>query len=81
MPTDPVGVPCLSTDPRSQEHPLSPPVPGPPTISAEAAATALCEFFLANADSGDNAANDHLIAEMVDRIRTHQESRDGDRGQ
>lgn len=39
-------------------------------ISAEAAARALCELFLANADRGDNAANDHLIAEMVDHIRT-----------
>ncbi len=35
--------------------------------------TALCELFLANADRGDNAANDHLIAEMVARIRTQQE--------
>jgi hypothetical protein len=49
-------------------------------ISVEAAARALCELFLANADRGDNAANDHLIAEMVGRIRTQQESRDGDRG-
>ncbi|MGH3799151.1 MAG: hypothetical protein ACRDTD_03280 [Pseudonocardiaceae bacterium] len=42
-------------------------------ISAEAAAMALCELFLANADRGDNAANDDLIAEMLDRIRTPQE--------
>ncbi|MGH3824584.1 MAG: hypothetical protein ACRDRA_17385 [Pseudonocardiaceae bacterium] len=42
-------------------------------ISAETAATALCEMFLANADRGDNAANDYLIAEIVDRIRTRQE--------
>ncbi len=42
-------------------------------ISAEAAARALCELFLANADRGDNAANDHLIAEIVGRIRTQQE--------
>jgi hypothetical protein len=47
-------------------------------ISAEAAAKALC---LTNADRGDNAANDHLIAEMVGRIRAQQESRDSDRGQ
>jgi hypothetical protein len=60
---------------------VSSPVPGPPMISVEAAARALCELFLANADRGDNAANDHLIAEMVGRIRTQQESRDGDRGQ
>ena len=50
-------------------------------ISAEAAAKTLCELFLTNADRGDNAANDHLIAEMVGRIRAQQESRDGDRGQ
>jgi hypothetical protein len=37
--------------------------------------------FLANADRGDNAANDHLIAEMVSRIRAQRESRDGDRDQ
>ena len=60
---------------------MSSPVPGPSMISAEAAARALCEVFLANADRGDNAANDHLIAEMVGRIRARQESRDGDRGQ
>lgn len=60
---------------------MSSPVPGPPTISAEAAARALCELFLTNADRGDNAANDHLIAEMVRRIRTQQKTHDGDRGQ
>ena len=60
---------------------MSSPVPGPPTISAEAAARALCELFLANADRGDNAANDYLIAEMVRRIRTQQESREGNCGQ
>jgi hypothetical protein len=60
---------------------MSSPVPGPPRISAEAAARALCKVFLANADRGDNAANDHLIAEMLGRIRTQQQSRDGDRGQ
>ncbi len=60
---------------------MSSPVPGPSMISAEAAARALGELFLANADRGDNAANDHLIAEIVGRIRVQQESRDGDRGQ
>lgn len=60
---------------------MNSPVPGPPVISAEAAARALWELFLANADRGDNAANDHLIAEIVGRIRTQQQSRDGDRGQ
>lgn len=60
---------------------MSSPVPDPPMISPEAAARALCEVFLANADRGDNAANDHLITEMVGRTRAQQESRDGDRGQ
>lgn len=55
---------------------MSSPVPGPPIISAEAAARALCELFLANADRGNNAANDYLIAEMVGRIRTQQEQLD-----
>ena len=49
---------------------MNSPAPRPPTINAETAARALCEVFLANADSGDNAANDHLITEMVGRIRT-----------
>ncbi len=73
MPADPAGVPGLSTRPRSQGRLVSSPAPGPSMISAEAAARALCELFLANADRGDNAANDHLIAEMVGRIRTQQE--------
>jgi len=73
MPTDPVDIP----QPERQQ--VSSPVPGPPRISPEAAATALCELFLANADRGDNAANDHLIAEMVGRIRTQQKTHDGDR--
>jgi hypothetical protein len=60
---------------------VSSPVPGPPIISAEIAARALCELFLANADNEDNAANDHLIAEMLDRIRTQQQSRDSNRDQ
>jgi hypothetical protein len=60
---------------------MSTSAPGPPKISAEAAARALCELFLANADRGNNAANDHLIAEMLDRIRTQQQFRDSNRGQ
>jgi hypothetical protein len=71
MPTDPGGIPGLSTDPDPQERVVnSPVVLGPPMISTEAAARALGELFLANADRGDNAANDHLIAEIVSRIRT-----------
>lgn len=53
---------------------MSSPVPDPLMISSEAAARALCEVFLANADRGDNAANDHLIAELVDRIHTQQKT-------
>jgi hypothetical protein len=81
MPDDPVGVPGPDHRPQSQMRLVSSPVPGPPMIRPEAAARALCELFLANADRGDNAANDHLIAEMVGRIRTQQQSRDRDRGQ
>ena len=81
MPADPGGVPGTERQPRPEGQLVSSPVPDRPMISAETAARALCELFLANADRGDNAANDHLIAEMVNRIRTQQESRDGDRGQ
>jgi hypothetical protein len=73
MPTDPVGIAGSSTDTDPRGGLVSSPVPGPPMISADAAAKALCELFLANADRGDNAANDHLIAEIVGRIRTQQE--------
>ncbi len=48
------------------------PVPGPPVISADAAARVLQEYFLANADCGDDAANDELVAEMLRRIRARQ---------
>jgi hypothetical protein len=40
--------------------------------SPEAAARALGDYFLANADRGDNAVNDDLVAEMVRRIRIRQ---------
>jgi len=46
--------------------------PGPPLISADAAARALQEHFLANADRGDDAANDELVAELLRRIRARQ---------
>ena len=55
---------------------MSAPEPGPPVITAEAAATALCEYFLANAERDDNAANDDLVAELVDRIRARRQSGD-----
>lgn len=46
--------------------------------SQEAAGPALGALFLANADRGDNAANDHLVAALVRRIRSQQHCRDGD---
>lgn len=55
---------------------------GPPVIgSPEAAGQALGDLFLANADRGDDAANDQLVTELVRRIRAQQDSRDGGRGQ
>ncbi len=61
------GTPCLA---------------GLPVIdSPEAAGRALGELFLANADRGNNAANDHLVAELVRRIRAQQDSHDGGRGE
>lgn len=56
---------------------MSSPVPDPPLISADAAARALQEYFLVNADRGDNAANDELVAEMLRRIRAVQGSPEG----
>jgi hypothetical protein len=56
---------------------MSSPVPSPSAISQAAAADALCAYFLANADRGDNAANDDLVAELVGRIRAQQQSLDG----
>lgn len=56
-------------------------VPGPPLISADAAARALRDLFLANADRGDNAANDELVAELVRRIRAQRGSSAGDDSQ
>ncbi|MGQ0716804.1 MAG: hypothetical protein ACT4NP_05695 [Pseudonocardiales bacterium] len=52
-------------------------VPGPPLISADAAAAVLRDFFLANADRGDNSANDQLVAELVPRIRAQRASHGG----
>jgi hypothetical protein len=40
---------------------------------------ALGELFLGNADRGDDAANDDLVAELVRRIRAQQDFRDGGR--
>ncbi len=55
---------------------MSSPVPDPPLISTDAAAQALQEHFLANADRGDHAANDDLVAELLQRIRARQASRE-----
>ncbi len=49
----------------------------PPLISVEAAARALQEYFLVNADRGDNAANDELVAELVRRTRALRAAREG----
>ncbi|MGH3899291.1 MAG: hypothetical protein ACRDTA_13830 [Pseudonocardiaceae bacterium] len=59
---------------------MSAPGSGPSLIdSPAAAAEALRDYFLANAEAGDNAANDELVAELVRRIRAQQASSDGDR--
>lgn len=55
---------------------INPPVQLP-VISADAAARALQEYFLANADRGDNAANDELVTELAHRIRTQQACPEG----
>lgn len=52
----------------------------PPVIDADAAATALRDLFLANADRGDNAANDEFVAELVRRIRAQRGAGDGGGG-
>ncbi|MGH3767919.1 MAG: hypothetical protein ACRDS0_20235 [Pseudonocardiaceae bacterium] len=41
-------------------------------MSPAAAAQALCDHFLTNAERGDHAANDELIAELLRRIRARQ---------
>ena len=61
-----------STGPWPQGRPVSFPMPDPPVISADAAAQVLCDYFLANAERGDNAANDEFIAELALRMRTGQ---------
>ena len=63
---------------QSEGCPVSSPVPGPPAISVDAAARALQEYFLANADRGDNAANDELVAEMLRRMCALRASREGE---
>jgi hypothetical protein len=65
LPTGEVdGIP---SDPRG--YLMSFPVPDLPLLSADAAARALQEHFLDNADRGDDAANDEFVAEILRRIR------------
>ncbi|MGH3936765.1 MAG: hypothetical protein ACRDS1_17585 [Pseudonocardiaceae bacterium] len=54
------------------EAPGGQPDPSPVITSPAAAAQTLCDHFLANADRGDHAANDELIAELLHRIRARQ---------
>ncbi len=62
---------------RPEGYSVSSPVPGPPLVSADAAARALQELFLANADRGDHAANDELVAELLRRIRALRATHEG----
>lgn len=55
------------------------PLTGPVVVnSPDVAARALGEHFLANADRGDNAANDELVAELLRWIRAQQAPNDSD---
>jgi hypothetical protein len=56
---------------------VNPSVPGSPLISANAASKALQDYFLANADRGDNAANDELVDALLRRIRAQRVSSAG----
>jgi hypothetical protein len=62
---------------RTPEAPGGQPDPTPVIPNPAAAARALCDHFLVNADRGDHAANDELVAEQVRRIRCRQAARDG----
>lgn len=58
------------TPPGQQEDGDQRPTGGDSLLAnAAAAGQALCEYFLANADRGDNVANDQLVAELTRRIR------------
>ncbi len=72
--------PSRDASATGRPRPVSAPPGGPPVIdNPAAAALALRDYFLANADRGDHAANDELVAELVRRIRVHQASYDGRR--
>ncbi|HKR48024.1 MAG TPA: hypothetical protein VJT72_00325 [Pseudonocardiaceae bacterium] len=70
------GIPCPTSDPLLHEYPATSHTLDPPLISASVAAQALQEYFLANADRGDNAANDELVTELLRRIRALRASHD-----
>ncbi len=57
--------------PGGQPDP-SPVITSPVIMSPAVAAQAICDHFLTNADRGDHAANDELIAELLRRIRARQ---------
>jgi hypothetical protein len=77
--TAPVDSTGLAGDAAGGELRCGTPCPAGLTVldSPAAAGQTLVQLFLANADRGDNAANDHLVAALVRRIRTQQHSRDG----
>ncbi|MGH4011714.1 MAG: hypothetical protein ACRDTH_26705 [Pseudonocardiaceae bacterium] len=66
---------------RGEDHGTPPPTFLPIIDSPAAAGQALGDLFLANADRGDDAANDELVAELVRRIRAQQNPCDSVRGQ
>ncbi|MGH3814030.1 MAG: hypothetical protein ACRDUV_16525 [Pseudonocardiaceae bacterium] len=72
-----VCVDGIASGPGLRGHLVSSPAPDSPLISGDAAARALQDYFLANADRGDNAANDELVAELARRIRTLRTPREG----
>lgn len=72
-----------SVDQDSQDRQVPRPSPelvgvlGSPLISTDAAAKALRDLFLANADRGNDAANDELVDALVRRIRALRPPNDG----
>ncbi|MGH3871075.1 MAG: hypothetical protein ACRDSR_06085 [Pseudonocardiaceae bacterium] len=60
----PIPAPQFGNSPDSGRPPVEQ-FPRPMSTPARA----LHEYFLANADRGDHAANDELVAEMLRRIR------------
>jgi predicted transcriptional regulator len=52
------------------------PNPDRPVISRRLAAQAIMNYFLANADAGNHAANDELVAELARRQREARQHND-----